>query len=76
MLADLHSSKWQLFLCHMANGNDFDAMWLCVRVCEHLVIRCDKTTVHEIIDCSSISLPGHILYAELEPFCLLTFQQQ
>jgi hypothetical protein len=25
-------------------------MWMCVSVCEYLVIRCDKTTVHEIID--------------------------
>jgi hypothetical protein len=27
-------------------------MWTCV--CEYLVIWCDKTTVHEITDCSSI----------------------
>jgi hypothetical protein len=26
---------------------------MCVSVCEYLVIWCDKTTVHEIIDCSS-----------------------
>jgi hypothetical protein len=29
---------------------------MCVCVCEYLVIWCDKTTVHEIIDCSSIHL--------------------
>jgi hypothetical protein len=28
-------------------------MWICVSVCEYLVIWCDKTTVHEIIDCGS-----------------------
>jgi hypothetical protein len=28
-------------------------MWICVSVCEYLVIWSDETTVHEIIDCSS-----------------------
>jgi hypothetical protein len=27
-------------------------MWICVSACEHLVIWCDKPTVHEIIDYS------------------------
>jgi hypothetical protein len=30
-------------------------MWICVSVCEYLLIWCDKTTVHEINDCGSIT---------------------
>jgi hypothetical protein len=45
-LADLHSGQQQLL---------WGRMWICVHVCEYLVIWCNKTTVHEIIDCSSIS---------------------
>jgi hypothetical protein len=45
-LADLHSGQWRLFL---------GWMWICVSVSEYLLIWCDKTTVHEIIDCSSIT---------------------
>jgi hypothetical protein len=42
-LADLHSGQQQLF---------WGKLWICVSVYEYLVIWCDKTTVHEIIDCS------------------------
>jgi hypothetical protein len=31
-------------------------MWICVSVCEYLALWCDKVTVHEIIDFSSMSL--------------------
>jgi hypothetical protein len=31
-------------------------MWICVSVCEYLVIWCDETTVHEIIDCTYIPI--------------------
>jgi hypothetical protein len=44
-LTDLHSGQRQLF---------WGRMWIYVNVYEYLVIWCDKTTVHEIIDCSSI----------------------
>jgi hypothetical protein len=44
-LADLHSRQRRLF---------WGRMWICVSVCEYLVIWCNNTTVHEIIDCSSI----------------------
>jgi hypothetical protein len=44
-LADLHSGQRRLF---------WGRMWICVSVCEYLVIWCDKTTVHEVIDCGSI----------------------
>jgi hypothetical protein len=44
-LADLHSGQRPLF---------WGWMWICVSVSEYLLIWCDKTTVHEIIDCSSI----------------------
>jgi hypothetical protein len=40
MLTDLHSDWRRLF---------WQRMWICVSVCEHLVIWCNKTTVHEII---------------------------
>jgi hypothetical protein len=33
-------------------------------------------THYKVTPVEYISLPGHILYAGLEPFCLLTFQQQ
>jgi hypothetical protein len=42
---DLHSGQRRLF---------WGWMWICVSVCEYLLIWCDKTTVHEI-DCSSIT---------------------
>jgi hypothetical protein len=45
MLADLHSGQRRLF---------WRRMWICVTVCEYLVIRCDKIIVHEIADCSSM----------------------
>jgi hypothetical protein len=44
-LADLHSGQQQLF-----GGG----VWICVSLCEYLVIWCDRTTVREIIDCSSM----------------------
>jgi hypothetical protein len=40
----IDSGQWRLF---------WGRMWICVSVCEYLVIWCDKTTVHEIIDSSS-----------------------
>jgi hypothetical protein len=46
-LADLHGGQRLLF---------WGRMWICASVCEYLVIWCDKTTVHEIIDCSSITV--------------------
>jgi hypothetical protein len=44
-LADLCSGQRRLF---------WGWMWICVCVCEYLLIWCDKTSVHEITDCSSI----------------------
>jgi hypothetical protein len=44
MLAHLHSSQQQLF---------WEGMWICVGVCEYLIIKCSKTTVHEITDYST-----------------------
>jgi hypothetical protein len=46
-LSDLHSGQWRLF---------WGWMWICVSVFEYLLIWCDKTTVHEIIDYSSSSI--------------------
>jgi hypothetical protein len=46
-LADLHSSQQRLF---------WGRMWICVSVCEYLVLLCDKATAHEIIDYNSIHL--------------------
>jgi hypothetical protein len=40
-LADLPSGQRQLF---------WGPMWICVSVCEYLVIWCDKTTFHELND--------------------------
>jgi hypothetical protein len=45
-LEDLHRGQRWLF---------WGWMWMCVSVCEYLLIWCYKTTVHEIIDCSSRS---------------------
>jgi hypothetical protein len=41
----IDSGQWQLF---------WGRMWICVNICEYLVILSDKTIVHEIIDCNSI----------------------
>jgi hypothetical protein len=41
MLADWHSDQRQLF---------WGPMWICVSVCEYLVIGCDKTTFQELND--------------------------
>jgi hypothetical protein len=45
-LADSQSGQQRLFERRM---------WICVSVWVYLVIWCDKTTVHEIIDCNSIN---------------------
>jgi hypothetical protein len=44
-LADLYSGQWWLF---------WRRMWICVSVCGYRVIWYDRTTVHEIIGCSSM----------------------
>jgi hypothetical protein len=49
MLADLPSVQRQLF---------WGRMWICVSLCEYLVIWCNRTTVHEIIVFCSI----HTMY--------------
>jgi hypothetical protein len=46
-LADLHSGQQQPF---------WGSMWICVSVCQYLVIWWDKTIVHKITDCSCIIL--------------------
>jgi hypothetical protein len=42
-LADLQRGQWWL---------SWGRLWICVSVCEYLVIWCNKSTVHEILDCS------------------------
>jgi hypothetical protein len=59
-LADLHNGQRRLFC---------GRMWICISVCEYLVIWCGQTTVYEIIDYSSMFIilrKGHIVRNELE----------
>jgi hypothetical protein len=53
-LADLHSGQQRLF---------WGRMWICVSVCEYLVIWCYKTTVREITDCSRIC-PANVYHIQ------------
>jgi hypothetical protein len=50
---------WQT--CMAANGDCFEGECEYVSsVCEYLLIWCDKTTVHKIIDCSSIAAKAYV----------------
>jgi hypothetical protein len=56
-LADLQGGQQRLF---------WGRMWICISACEYLVIWCDKTTVHEITDCSSIKQTPSVIH-KLQP---------
>jgi hypothetical protein len=48
----LHSGQRQLF---------WGPMWICVSVCEYVAIWCDKTTVHELHDCTTYSVHDRVI---------------
>jgi hypothetical protein len=50
-------------------------MWICVNVCEYLVIWCDKTTVYELIDCTTCNQYSMVCCFFITKFILTMLRQ-